>query len=147
MRNTKMKLVLIATVVSGLVALGACKDKGKDSGESSAPAPAPVELTGTAAQNMITVFELGVTALKNNSADPVAAAKELTQIAATYDIADLRAKSRAAKEAGQGATDEEKARFKALMDEYKELAGTVGGANTAAFNPAHSAWSRLWGLN
>jgi len=91
-------------------------------------------------------MEMGVNALKNNS-DAAVAASALKKIMADYNIEQLRAASKAAKDAGQGATDEEKARFQSLQDEYKALATQVGSQNPGAFNEAHADWSRAWGIN
>jgi hypothetical protein len=64
-----------------------------------------------------------------------------------YDVADLRAKSKAAKAAGQGASDETKAKFKALKAEYAEVSTKLGASDPQAFGEAAKAWAAAWGLN
>jgi hypothetical protein len=146
MKYTGIRMLTILLISGALATVGCGKgEEAKNGGESSS-APA-VALNGSPAQNMISVMEMGVNALKNNSESPAAAAAELNSIMSAYSIADIREASRAAKEAGQGATEEEKGRFKALQTEYKSLATTVGGKDPAAFNGAHGEWSKLWGLN
>ncbi len=143
-RNVAVLITLSVFALSGVACGG---DKGGDqSNGGSTPAPAQ-ELTGTPAQNMVTVMQMGVTALQNNAGNPAGAAAELNSIMSAYNIADLRAAARTAKEAGQGASDAEKAAFKAAQDQYKKLAAEVGGADPAAFNGAHSEWSKAWGIN
>ncbi|MCB1306639.1 MAG: hypothetical protein KDK30_00595 [Leptospiraceae bacterium] len=147
MKTNRMNLSLLTISLSALLALTYCGDKSEEQPPEESNTNPVVTLDGTPAQNMITVMEMGVNALKNNSENPAAAAGELNSIMASYNITDIRDQARAAKEAGQGATDEEKNRFKALMEEYKTLATDVGGKDPAAFNAAHSEWSRLWSIN
>lgn len=147
MKYTGVRMLTILLISGAMATVGCGKgdSEGANSGgETAAPA---VELTGTPAQNMISVMEMGVNALKNNSDNPAGAAAELNSIMGAYDVAALRGASRAAKESGQGATDAEKGRFKALQTEYKAMATTIGGKDPAAFNGAHGEWSKLWGLN
>lgn len=147
MKQTGTRMLTILLITGALVAVGCGKgDNNNSSSNGSTPAPA-VELTGSPAQNMIAVMDMGVNALKNNSENPAGAAAELNSIMSAYNIADVRAASRAAKEAGQGATEQEKAQFAALQEEYKKLAATVGGKDPAAFNGAHGEWSKAWGIN
>ena len=142
--GTRLLMVLFVSGALFATACGKGESESNSGGDNASPA---VELSGTPAQNMIAVMEMGVNALKNNSANPAGAAAELNSIMGAYNVADLRAASRAAKEAGQGATDAEKAQFKALQDEYKSLATQVGGQDPAAFNAAHAEWSKAWGIN
>ena len=146
MKYTGIRMLTILLISGALATVGCGKGEGDSANNGGQAAPA-VELNGTPAQNMISVMEMGVNALKNNGDNPAGAAAELNSIMSAYSISDIRAASRAAKEAGQGATDEEKGRFKALQIEYKSLATTVGGKDPAAFNGAHGEWSKLWGLN
>lgn len=145
MKYTGIRMLTILLISGALATVGCGKGEGDSpNGGNSAPA---AELSGSPAQNMISVMEMGVNALKNNSGNPAGAAAELNSIMSAYNVADIRAASRAAKEAGQGATDAEKGQFKALQIEYKALAATVGGQDPAAFNGAHGEWSKVWGLN
>lgn len=145
--NLRNVAVLITLSVFALTGVACGGDKGGETSDGG-NSPAPVQqLTGTAAQNMVTVMQMGVTALQNNAGNPAGAAAELNSIMGSYNIADLRAAARTAKEAGQGATDAEKAAFQAAQDQYKKLATEVGGADPAAFNAAHSEWSKAWGIN
>lgn len=126
-----------------------CNKGGEDSAgtETKSGSFEAVELTGTPAQNMITVFDLGVKALEKNAENPGAAASELEAIMNAYNIADLREKSKSAKGTDQAATEQEKTQFKQLMETYKSLSVTVGGKDPAKFNDAHSKWSAAWGIN
>ncbi len=140
-----MKKTILLAIISLVVGFTFAQCKKKE--VPAAPAvPTVKELTGTPAQNMVTVMEMGVNALKNNP-DAAAAASALKKIMADYNIAGLRAAAKAAKDAGQGATEAEKNRFQALQDEYKALAVKVGAANPGAFNDAHAEWSKAWGIN
>ncbi|MCB1327575.1 MAG: hypothetical protein H7A21_04770 [Spirochaetales bacterium] len=148
MQRKRIKTSLPLVGLSVLLAFGYCGDGSEENAGNEANQTTPaVALTGTPAQNMITVMEMGVNALRNNSSNPGAAAAELNSLMASYDIADIRAQSRAARDAGQGATDAEKSRFQALLEEYKTLSTQVGAIDPAAFNAAHSEWSRLWSIN
>ena len=105
-----------------------------------------ISLTGTPAQNLVTVFEAGISALEANMDNPANAAKGLESIMTTYKISELRDKSRAEKEAGRGATEAEKKRLRDGMDKYKELAVKIGSKDPSVFNPAHTKWSAAWGI-
>jgi len=142
---TKSRTMLVLFAAATLLAVH-CKDKGGES-TSTENQVATVELTGTAANKMITVMDMGVKALQSNASDPAKAAAELSRLMKSYDITAIRNEAKAAKEAGQGATEEEKARFKELTETYKKLATEVGQSNPAAFNAAHTEWSRLWSIN
>jgi len=105
-----------------------------------------IALTGTPAQNLVTVFEAGIASLEANMNNPANAAKGLETIMTNYKISELREKSKAEKEAGRGASDAEKKRMKDGMEKYKELAIKIGSKDPAAFNPAHTKWSAAWGI-
>lgn len=145
MKYTGIRMLTILMFSASLAAIG-CGGGDSDDAATSGGAQRAA-LSGTPAQQMISVMEMGVNALKNNSENPAAAAAELNSIMGAYSVAEIRGAARAAKESGQGATDAEKGRFKALQIEYKSLAATVGGKDPAAFNAAHSAWSAAWGIN
>ena len=132
-------LVLAFAVMTGL----GCKKTEQAEGVTAEPGKTVVALTGSPSQNMITVFEMGVNAVKGS--DAAAAAKELTGIMAQYNVADLRAKAKTAKDAGQGATKEEKDKFQSLTKEYQDMAAKMGAKN-ADFLAAHKEWSKVWGL-
>ena len=162
-----MKKATLALLVLAMAATSACKKK-EAAPEAPAPAaaekaaaPAPtaaeptepagpaipdVALTGSASENLVAVFEAGVNALKGASEAQTGAAV-LTGMLAKYDVADLRAKSKAAKAAGQGASEETKAKFKALKAEYNEVSTKLGGSDPEAFGEAAKAWAAAWGLN
>ena len=159
MRKTTLLALL---VIASLVALGCGKkDKDKKDVKKAPPAEvkkpveppkepvkpkASVELTDNAAQNLIAVFEHGVKLVTDNKADPAKAAAAVQALLKEYDVADLRAKSKAAKEAGEGASDEDKAKFTAAKEAYGKLATEIG-AKDEAFNAVHKEWSAAWGLN
>lgn len=159
-----MKKTTLALLVLAMASTSACKKKDAKP-EAPAPAaeeaPAPkaaepaepagpaipeVALTGSASENLVAVFEAGVNALKG-AGDATTGAAILTGMLAKYDVADLRAKSKAAKAAGQGASDETKAKFKALKAEYGEVSTKLGGTDPEAFGEAAKAWAMAWGLN
>ncbi|MBW7857512.1 MAG: hypothetical protein H3C43_04280 [Leptonema sp. (in: Bacteria)] len=141
------KTILVALLSISVVAFGtSCKKGGDNSSTSTSSAPPVVALTGTPAQQMIQVMEMGVNALKSNP-DASVAASALKAILNNYNVESLRAASKAAKDAGQGATAEELNRFKALQEEYKSLAQSVGSQNPGAFNEVHTEWSKAWGIN
>ena len=143
----QFRLRYVAVLVALLLAGAACGgDNSGDTADSGSSTPAPT-LSGSPAQNMDTVMQMGVSALQNNAGNPAAAAGELSTIMNNYNVAELRAAARSAKEAGQGASEEEKAAFKAAQEAYKKLATEVGGADPAAFNAAHAEWSKAWGIN
>ncbi len=114
--------------------------------EPTGPAIPEVALTGSAAENLVAVFEAGVNALKG-AEDAKTGATILTGMLEKYDVADLRAKSKAAKEAGQGASDELKDKFKKLKAEYNEVSTKLGAEDPATFGEAAKAWAMAWGLN
>ena len=160
----------IAFLILAVASLSACKKK--EAAPEAAPEPAPkaeaaepaqpveaaepaepagpaipdVALNGTAAENLVAVFEAGVNALKEAD-DAEAGAAVLTGMLEKYDVADLRAKSKAAKAAGEGASDELKAKFKALKTEYAEVSTKLGASDPEAFGEAAKAWAMAWGLN
>jgi len=159
-----MKKTTLALLVLAMISTAACKKKDAKP-EAPAPAaeqaPAPkaaepaepagptipdVALTGSASENLVAVFEAGVNALKG-AGDAKTGAAVLTGMLAKYDVADLRAKSKAAKAAGQGASAETKAKFKALKAEYGEVSTKLGGTDPEAFGEAAKAWAMAWGLN
>jgi hypothetical protein len=114
--------------------------------EPTGPAIPEVPLTGSASENLVAVFEAGVNALKG-AKDAKTGAAILTGMLEKYDVADLRAQSKAAKEAGQGASDETKAKFKKLKAEYNEVSTKLGADDAKAFGEAAKAWAMAWGLN
>ncbi len=156
-----MKHTTVAILVFALGILPGCKKKeaevaapvpegqtaqAAEAAEPTGPAIPDVPLTGAASENLVNVFEAGVNALKN-APDAKTGAAILNGILAKYDVADLRAKSKAAKKAGQGATPETKAKFKSLKAEYKATSEKLGGTEPEAFGPAAKAWAKAWGLN
>lgn len=163
-----MKKVTLALLMLAMASTMACKKK-EAAPEAPAPAaeapkaaepeaakPAPAEpagptipdvaLTGTAAENLVAVFEAGVNALKDAD-DAAEGAAILNGMLKKYDVADLREKSKAAKAAGEGASDELKAKFKALKAEYGEVSTKLGATDPEAFGAAAKAWAAAWGLN
>jgi hypothetical protein len=161
-----MKKAALLFLALALASASACKKK---EAEPEAPAPTPatapepapkaaepteatgpvipeVPLTGTAAENLVAVFEAGVNALKEAD-DAKSGAAVLMGMLEKYDVAELRAKSKAAKEAGQGASDEVKAKLKALKAEYNEVSTKLGASDPQAFGEAAKAWAKAWGLN
>jgi hypothetical protein len=164
-----MKKFTLALLVLAMASTMACKKK-ESAPEAPAPAaePAPKEaepkaaepaaaepagptipdvaLTGTAAENLVAVFEAGVNALKEAD-DAAEGAAILDGMLEKYDVADLREKSKAAKASGEGASDELKAKFKALKAEYGEVSTKLGATDPKAFGAAAKAWASAWGLN
>lgn len=140
------KTILVALLSISVAAFGTSCKKGGDNSSTSTPSAPVVALTGTPAQQMIQVMEMGVNALKSNP-DASVAASALKVILNNYNVESLRAASKAAKDAGQGATADELNRFKALQEEYKSLAQSVGSKNPGAFNEVHAEWSKAWGIN
>jgi hypothetical protein len=165
-----MKKATLALLIAAVASTAACKKK---EAEPEAPAPAPaaekapapapepteaapaeparpaipdVPLTGSASENLVAVFEAGVNALKQ-AEDAKEGAAVLTGMLDKYDVADLRAKSKAAKAAGEGASDEVKAKFKALKAEYNEVSTKLGASDPDAFGEAAKAYAAAWGLN
>jgi hypothetical protein len=114
--------------------------------EPAGPAIPEVALTGSASENLVAVFEAGVNALKG-AGDAATGAAILTGMLEKYDVADLRAKSKAAKAAGEGASDATKAEFKELKAEYAEVSTKLGASDPKAFGGAAKAWAAAWGLN
>lgn len=160
-----MKNATVALLVLAMGSVSACKKKDSEpeTAPATVPAPAPevevakpeeppgpaipeVALTGSASENLVAVFEAGVNALRE-AEDAKTGAAILTGMLAKYDVADLRAKSNAAKEAGQGASDELKDKFKRLKAEYNELSMKLGATDPEAFGGAAKAWAMAWGLN
>jgi hypothetical protein len=120
--------------------------KAAEPREAAGLAIPEVPLTGTAAENLVAVFEAGVNALKEAD-DAKSGAAVLMGMLEKYDVAELRAKSKAAKEAGQGASDEVKAKFEALKAEYNQVSTKLGASDPQAFGEAAKAWAKAWGLN
>ena len=157
MKNVTLILLVLVVVASAT----GCKKKEAPAAPTPAAQPAPmpkeeakptgpaipdVPLTGSASENLVAVFEAGVDALKQ-APDAAAGAAVLNGMLDKYDVADLRAKSRAAKEAGQGATPETKQKLADLKNEYNEVSTKLGAQNPAAFGEAAKAWAAAWGLN
>lgn len=163
-----MNKATIALLVLTMAFTSACKKKEAAS-EVPAPAPEPeaaqpaepeaaqpaeptgpaipeVALTASASENLVNVFEAGVNALKQAD-DAQAGAAVLMGMLDKYDVAELRAKSKAAKAAGQGASDEVKAKFKTLKAEYNEVSTKLGASDPDTFGEAAKAWAAAWGLN
>lgn len=164
-KGESMKKTTLVLLVLAIASTSACKKKDAKPeapapAAEKAPAPTPepeaaepagpaipeVALTGSASENLVAVFEAGVNALKA-AGDAKTGAAVLTGILAKYDVADLRAKSKAAKAAGDGASAETKAKFKALKAEYGEVSTKLGGTDPEAFGEAAKAWAMAWGLN
>lgn len=126
----------------------ACKKKAETAATEGTPeATAQVEeLTGTPVEKLITIMQKGVDALKNNT-EPAAAASELNSLLSSYNVADIFAEAKADKEAGNGATDEQKTQLSNLKAEYKKLALELGKKDPAAFNAAHEAFSKAFKIN
>jgi hypothetical protein len=157
-----MKHVTLALLLLAVASSAGCKKKEAAQAPAPAaePAPAPepkqaeptgpvipdVPLTGSASENLVAVFEAGVEALKQ-APDAAAGAAILNGMLGKYDVEDLRAKSRAAKEAGQGATPETKEKFAELKKEYGEVSTKLGAEDPAAFGEAAKSWAAAWGLN
>jgi hypothetical protein len=160
-----MRKVSLAVLVLAMASSSACKKKEEAKPEAPAPAaeqaPEPkaaepaepagpaipdVPLTGSAAENLVAVFGAGVNALKG-AKDAGEGAAILMGMLDKYDVADLRAKSKAEKEAGKGASDELKAKFKSLKNEYNQIASRLGASDPKAFGEAAKAWAAAWGLN
>lgn len=156
-----MKKSTVALLVLAMALTSACKKKEAapepeasaaeaapeaKAAEPTGPAIPDVALTGSASENLVAVFEAGVTALKGAS-DATQGAAVLTGMLSKYDVAGLRAKSKAAKAAGQGASDETKAEFKALKAQYNEVSTKLGATDPEAFGEAAKAWAMAWGLN
>ncbi|MCB1170866.1 MAG: hypothetical protein KDK25_11045 [Leptospiraceae bacterium] len=146
MIQLKRTTMILGTIAMAAMLFAHCKDK-EQANPGTDQAPATVELSGTPGNKMITVMEMGVKALENNSADPGKAASELNRLMKAYDITALRNEAKAEKEAGRGASEEEKAKFKELTETYKKLAAEVGAKDPTAFGGAHAEWSRLWSIN
>ncbi len=161
-----MKLFSIAIVALSL-SLSGCKKKKEEAPKeapkaaepvkSAAPAepvkpaipeiPVPVvALSGTPGADMISVFSAGMGVIAASNGNAAAAAKGIKTFLTKNDVAKLRADAKAAKEAGKGATDEQKTQFKALTEGYKAAADKFGSDN-GAWMEAHKAWSQAWGLN
>jgi hypothetical protein len=161
-KGENMKNVTLALLMLAVASTAGCKKKEEPPAPAPAaePAPAPepkeaeptgpvipdVPLTGSASENLVAVFEAGVNALKE-APDAAAGAAVLNGMLEKYDVADLREKSRAAKEAGQGATPETKQRLADLKKEYNEVSTKLGAEDPAAFGGAAKAWAAAWGLN
>ena len=121
---------------------------------ATAVAPAPkeepaslvpdVELSDSPSKNLIAVFSAGTMAIQ--SASPKDAATIINGLLEKFDVADLRAKSKAAKESGAGASKEEVAKYKELQEKYKARADELGKEDAAAFAPAAEAWAAAWGI-
>ena len=158
-----MKKALFALLVGALASTAGCKKKEaepKPPPPAAEPAPAPepeaaeppgpvipeVPLTGTPSENLVAVFEAGVNALKE-APDAETGAAVLNGMLEKYDVADLRAKSKAAKAAGQGASPELKKKFAGLKKEYNEVSTKLGATDPDAFGGAANAWAKAWGLN
>ena len=161
-----MKKTTLALLVLAMASTSACKKKEAQPeapapAAEKAPAPEPkaaeptapagpaipeVALTGSASENLVAVFAAGVNALKG-AGDAATGAAILTGMLEKYDVADLRAKSKAAKAAGQGASDETKAKFKALKAEYAQVSTKLGASDAQAFGEVAKAWAAAWGLN
>ncbi|MBU44846.1 MAG: hypothetical protein CMN76_16610 [Spirochaetaceae bacterium] len=146
MTQAKRTITILGVVAIATLFSAQCKDKGKEA-TTDQPSTTAVELTGTPGNKMITVMEMGVKALESNATDPAKAASELNRLMQAYDITAIRAEAKAAKEAGQGASEAEKTRFKELTEKYKNLATEVGKNDPAAFGAAHAEWSKLWSIN
>lgn len=164
-KGESMKKLTLALLAVAMASTSACKKKeaAPETPPAAEPAPAAepeaaqpaepagpaipeVALTGSASENLVAVFEAGVNALKG-ATDAKTGAAILNGMLAKYDVADLRAKSKAAKEAGQGASDEVKDKFKKLKAEYNEVSTKLGAEDPAAFGEAAKAWAMAWGLN
>lgn len=157
-----MKYLTFAMLAVAVMLSPACKKKDADlaapvpEGQSAkaadteaaptGPAIPEVALTGTASENLVSVFEAGVDALKT-APDASTGAAILTGMLAKYDVAELRAESKAAKEAGEGASVKTKTKFKRLKREYSKVSTKLGGSDPEAFGPAAKAWAQAWGLN
>jgi hypothetical protein len=146
---TQHKKAIYISVLLTIIMFANCK-KGKseesNERENIVEDTPTFNLNGSPAENLITVFEAGVTALEENESNPGKAAKELSKILSAVNVESLRKKAKAAKEAGEGATDAEKKRLTAAMEKYKELAASIGGKDPAAFNAVHTKWSAAFGV-
>jgi len=154
-----MRAVATAILLALFVTAG-CKKKEPE----AAPAPTPVEaapskpaepvaptepkleLSGTPSENLVAVFGATVTKLGDAKTAKEAAAV-LSESLEMYDVAELREKSRAAKQAGQGASDETKQQLQSLKEQYKQLADKFSAEDPATFGASAEAWAKAWGLN
>lgn len=143
--NLNKSLSLLSVIVV-LLAVNCKKGKEGEETNNSSDSAIVLNLNGSPAQNLITVFEAGITALESNADNPGAAASSLGKILSSYDVADLRDKARQAKEAGQGATEQEKNQLATAMAKYKKLAAEVGSKDPGAFNDVHTKWSAAFGV-
>ena len=157
-----MKRFTLALLVCASAWTLGCKKKEEAPAPTPAPAaePAPppkpaqptgpaipdVPLTGSPSENLVAVFGAGISALKA-APDAATGAAVLNGMLEKYDVARLRAESRAAKEAGQGASDETKEKLAELKKEYNEISNKLGAEDPAAFGQAAKAWAAAWGLN
>jgi hypothetical protein len=156
MNQTKKIVSIFAVVLLMLMSATCKKDKTNENSNTGNTVinndPVPnnsvpnILLTGTPAQNLVTVFEAGISNLEANMDNPANAAKGLESIMTTHNMTELRGKSKAEKEAGRGASEAEKKRLRDGMEKYKELAVKIGSKDPAAFNPAHTKWSAAWGI-
>jgi hypothetical protein len=145
--NFNKKSFYIVAVVLLTITANCKKDKEEASNNQSSSGSVPsFNLTGSPAQNLITVFEGGIAALESNATNPSAAANELNSILSAVNVEDLRAQAKAAKEAGNGATEEEKKKLNEAFEKYKKLAATIGSQDPGAFNDVHTKWSAAFGV-
>jgi hypothetical protein len=165
-KGESMKKSTLALLVLAVASTSACKKKeaapepaapaaekaaapepkAAEPAEPAGPAIPEVALTGSPSENLVAVFGAGVNALEG-AGDAETGAAILTGMLEKYDVADLRAKSKAAKAAGQGASDATKAEFKSLKAEYAEVSSKLGASDPKAFGEAAKAWAAAWGLN
>lgn len=80
-----------------------------------------IALTGTPAQNLVTVFEAGIASLEANMDNPANAAKGLETIMTNYKISELRENLEQKKKQVVELLMQRK-RMKDGMEKYKELA-------------------------
>ncbi len=113
--------------------------------KQSAPSIPKIALNGSPSQNLITVFSLGLNAVNKAKGNGDKAAAAITQILKSYNVADIRTAAKAAKEAGNGATDTQKSQLMSMFASYKKGAEVLG-SNSPAFLEAHKQWSQAFGI-
>ncbi len=155
-----MNKATAAVIILALSLTAACKKKEPPAPAAPPPAPAPVAqpaapaepakpllaLDGTPSENLVAVFSATVTELQGVTT-AAEASEVIEESLKSYDVADLRAKSRAAKAAGQGASPATKAELSSLKDQYQKLATKFSAEDPAAFGKSAEAWAKAWGLN
>lgn len=108
-------------------------------------AQAALEL-GTPTQNLNGILaaanmQLGI------AKDAEQAAAMLDRVLYTYNVAELRAREKAAQEAGEEAPARVQAERKELESEYKKFEAKFAAENSPIFAQTAKAWNQIWGLD